>query len=321
MGEKAMSFLNNKSFHPGNAQNRFKLFEAEEKKKHEDRRTEELKREFEQQQAKREMSGIINGGDPTAAMAFMYQAPPGMVQKQKHEKTPAEKDVERHGALLEHAPRAGAHTTEMNVTHKPFGVELRNARCTKCGAFGHQMGDRECPLRNEVHALDVQRKAMEDPVARAATQEASGGALRWAPKAAAMAVAMGTGNVGDGIASTDANQQFVTTMGEDELEAAALAAGGAADAAILAQMDPELLAMLDKKQRKKLAKMYRKELGAEGGDADGAEEKRRKKEKKEKRKKEKKRKHKEKKEKKEKKRKRSESGSSSEDSSDSGKED
>ena len=33
MGDKAMSFLNNKSFHPGNAQNRAKIFEAEVKKK------------------------------------------------------------------------------------------------------------------------------------------------------------------------------------------------------------------------------------------------------------------------------------------------
>ena len=80
-------------------------------------------------------------------------------------------------------------------------------------------------------------------------------------------------------------------------EAAALAAGGHADAAILAQMEPELLAMLDEKQRRKLVKMYRKEV-YEGDEGDGGAEKR----KKEKRKKEKKQSKKEKKEKHKKKR-------------------
>jgi len=86
----------------------------------------------------------------------------------------------------------------------------------------------------------------------------------------------------------------------------ALAASDVSDEAILTQVDPELLAMLDKKQQRKLAKKYRERLLGDGG---------RKKEKKHKSKKEKKHKSKEKKEKK--KRKRSDSDSDS-DSSDGG---
>lgn len=264
-----MSFLNNKSFHPGNAQNRFKLFEAEEKKKAEDRRKEELKREFEQQAAKRELSGTINGGDPTAPMGFMYQPPPGLVAKQSREKSAAEKDVERHGELLANAPRQGAYTTQMEVSHKPFGVELRKVRCTKCGAWGHQQGDRECPHRNEIHTLDLQRREREDPVARAAGTESSGAALRWEAKAAPDAGIHGAAE------TTDANQQFVSALEEGDMSLGKRTS----DEAILAQVDPELLAMLDKKQQRKLVKQYRERLTSE---EDGHHKKRRKKEKKEK---------------------------------------
>ncbi|KAL1508116.1 hypothetical protein AB1Y20_007708 [Prymnesium parvum] len=271
MGEKAMSFLNNKSFHPGNAQNRYKLFEAEEKKKNEERKKEELKREFEQQQAKRELVGTLKGGDPTAPMAFMYQQPPGMVARQSREKTPAERDVERHGDLLANAPRQGAYTTQMEVTHKPFGVELRKVRCTKCGAWGHQQGDRECALRNEIHELDLKRREKEDPVARLAGTESSGAALRWAPKAAP-----DVGIHGDA-ASNDPNQQFVTAVDDEEVARAALAEGTLTDNDILAQVNPELLAMLNQKQQRKLIKQYRERLL---GDGEGREKKRKKKEKK-----------------------------------------
>eukprot|EP00966_Prymnesium_polylepis_P088262 2042706-Prymnesium_polylepis.1 len=156
-------------------------------------------------------------------------------------------------------------------------------------------------MRNEIHSLDEKRRAMEDPVARlAAGAESSGAPLRWAPKAAPDVGIHGEAAVGD------ANQQFVSSVGEDEAVAMALAASDVSDEAILTQVDPELLAMLDKKQQRKLAKKYRERLLGDGG---------RKKEKKHKSKKEKKHKSKEKKEKK--KRKRSDSDSDS-DSSDGG---
>ena len=102
-GEKAMSFLNNKSFHPGNIQNRFKLYEAEEKKKVEDRRKEELRREFERKAQRRQTKSYLTGGDAAAngGLGFMYQRPAGYIdaaEKQQRastqEKTPAERDVE-----------------------------------------------------------------------------------------------------------------------------------------------------------------------------------------------------------------------------------
>ena len=265
MGEKASSFLNNKSFHPGNAANRYKLFVAEEKKKNEDVKREELRREFEQQEVRRETKSLIHG--ESGGMAFMYNKPPGYMEARERkgakdpdkEKTPAERDTDRFGQLLAHAPREGGYTTSMEVSHKPFGVELRKVQCKKCGAWGHSNGDRECPLRNQIGTLDEQRRAVEDPLARTAGSEASGVPLRWAPKALP-----GSGMHGGGVTAADANQQFVPMVSEEEALTAATEEG-----AILSQMDSEMLAMLDEKQRRKLVKMYRKELRSSVLDREG----------------------------------------------------
>lgn len=47
---------------------------------------------------------------------------------------------------------------------KPFGIEIRNVRCARCGAMGHQSGDRECPMQNAVTAVELDRQKREDPL-------------------------------------------------------------------------------------------------------------------------------------------------------------
>ena len=280
MGEKAMSFLNNKSFHPGNAQNRYKLFIAEEKKKAEDVRTEELSREYAQQEARRQLKSAITGGPDNSAVSFMYNAPPGLAESENRkkmaqlekDKTPAERDVDRFGTLLANAPREGSYTTAMEVTHKPFGVELRKVRCTKCGQWGHQRGDRECPMRNAIGAMDEEAKSKHDPIGRLAGAESSGEALRWELKRVP-----GEGQRG-GASASDANQQFLAAEEEDEAEGV----GGTR----LSDIDPEVLAMLSEKQQRKLLRMYGRGLqvldGADADDGGGGGKKRKKSDKSEK---------------------------------------
>ncbi|KAJ6904103.1 hypothetical protein NC651_021289 [Populus alba x Populus x berolinensis] len=31
----------------------------------------------------------------------------------------------------------------------PFGIEMRCVKCLRCGNYGHQRGDRECPLKDD----------------------------------------------------------------------------------------------------------------------------------------------------------------------------
>lgn len=251
------------SFHPANPKNVLKLFEAEEKKKAEEQKKEELKRQYEQESARRHAQSLIKGADgPSEAppsMDFMYQMPPGLAEaqnrkrKQDEEKTRAEKDAERF-PVLANAPRQGEYTKDLEVTHKPFAVELRKTKCKRCGEWGHSLGDRECPLRNVPTTNDNDRKAMEDPLARTVGAEASGAALRWEAKAAPEA------RVHGGVDASDANQQFVPLLDEEEMAAMAAAAGAGADTARMEDLDPAVLEMLSEKQRRKLLKMYQKEL-------------------------------------------------------------
>jgi CBF1 interacting corepressor len=46
---------------------------------------------------------------------------------------------------LKNAPMAkGMNATNVGVTFKPLGTQLRNVRCMVCGIWGHSRGDREC---------------------------------------------------------------------------------------------------------------------------------------------------------------------------------
>lgn len=48
---------------------------------------------------------------------------------------------------LKYAPMAkGMSSTNVNVSFKPLGAQLRNVRCLACGQWGHSRGDRECPM-------------------------------------------------------------------------------------------------------------------------------------------------------------------------------
>lgn len=47
---------------------------------------------------------------------------------------------------------------------KPFGVEVRNVKCLRCGNYGHQSGDRECPLRDVIMPNEETRLKRDDPL-------------------------------------------------------------------------------------------------------------------------------------------------------------
>jgi CBF1 interacting corepressor len=269
----SLSFLGKKSFHPSAPQNVAKLFEAEEKKRNEERKKEELAREVEREETRKHAARLLKKGEdagPPSEISFLYAMPPGMKEaqargkaKEAAEKSRAERDAERH-PLLKNAPTTGDYTTNIEVSHQPFGVaatKFKGLRCQRCGAYGHCITDRECPLFNVPSELDDARKRLEDPkqaMRQAAGAEASGAALRWAPKAAP-----DMGMIGAGAGTGDSNQEFVVDFDEEEAMAA-----GAGGRSTMEDLDPSLLAMLDEKQRKELLKMYRREL-REGGDEEG----------------------------------------------------
>lgn len=58
--------------------------------------------------------------------------------------TTLEEQIARFPALA-NAPRATKAPTT-NMTFQPLGCQIRNVRCTRCGEWGHSVGERECSL-------------------------------------------------------------------------------------------------------------------------------------------------------------------------------
>ncbi|KAJ0239262.1 putative zinc finger CCHC domain-containing protein [Hirschfeldia incana] len=78
--------------------------------------------------------------------------------------------------VLKNAPRL---ETGIAGRAKPFAVELRNVKCLRCGNFGHQSGDRECPLKDTVMPSEEQRLKRDDPLTTIIAHTDPGEPLKW----------------------------------------------------------------------------------------------------------------------------------------------
>ncbi|KAK0359015.1 hypothetical protein LTR94_032966, partial [Friedmanniomyces endolithicus] len=76
-----------------------------------------------------------------------------------------EEQISRH-PQLRNAPVEGGFVKagKTQIKYKPFNDVIRNVRCLRCGGWGHQSGDRECPLLH-FNPLDEARQLREDPMA------------------------------------------------------------------------------------------------------------------------------------------------------------
>ncbi|KAK6116920.1 hypothetical protein DH2020_049295 [Rehmannia glutinosa] len=98
-------------------------------------------------------------------------------------KKPRPKDVfgralptEEQFEVLKNAPRL---ETGVAGRAKPFGVEIRNVKCLRCGNYGHQSGDRECPLKDAIMPNEESRLKRDDPLTAILAQTDSGEPLKW----------------------------------------------------------------------------------------------------------------------------------------------
>ena len=91
---------------------------------------------------------------------------------QKEAGMPGRRDPATLGQLQERfewlkgAPTAqGRHTSaDAVVSIKPFGRELRNTKCARCRQWGHQIGDRECPMTGQLTEAGARQREREDPM-------------------------------------------------------------------------------------------------------------------------------------------------------------
>ncbi|XVE57293.1 hypothetical protein DITRI_Ditri04bG0079900 [Diplodiscus trichospermus] len=101
----------------------------------------------------------------------------------EEKKKPRPKDVfgrplptEEEFEILKNAPRL---ETGVPGRVKPFGVEVRNVKCLRCGNYGHQSGDRECPLKDVIMPNEESRLKRDDPLTAIIAQMDPSEPLKW----------------------------------------------------------------------------------------------------------------------------------------------
>ncbi|CAM8964982.1 unnamed protein product [Rhodiola kirilowii] len=85
---------------------------------------------------------------------------------------PTEEDFD----VLKNAPKMD---TGIQGRARPFGIEIRNVKCLRCGTFGHQSGDRECPLKDVIMPNEEKRLQRDDPLNAIIAQTDVAEPLKW----------------------------------------------------------------------------------------------------------------------------------------------
>mmetsp|Transcript_15520 Transcript_15520/g.21423 ORF Transcript_15520/g.21423 Transcript_15520/m.21423 type:complete len:353 (+) Transcript_15520:127-1185(+) len=270
------NFMNQKPWHPSSYRNQRLLFMAEEKTAREEQHMKEAKEEFDREQEFFRSAELLGAKDRArvtdkAALSFMYQKPPGfeaMLEKEKEDESKRQRDeaatsntqpeeeteekrkkVKRdmygHAVptaeefpMLAGAPREASASADAKV--KPFGVQIRMVKCTRCGAWGHQSVDKECPERDCLGPNEAARIAKEDPLSlmRARVELAEEGGKFQLKRVPGYSPVRGGGD-------PEADNQKI--LGEQEDEGDKSSQGAA------------LLDQLPKKERKRLIKEYIKQ--------------------------------------------------------------
>ena len=141
-------FMNKKFFHPGSYPNIKRRWMAEQRALAKEKKEQDMRETYEKEQQTYQHKMLLAKKDEDKiklGLNFMYDLPPGMKKEGEKEDDGNEEDVKFE--WQKNAPRATyAKKLGLDVHDQPFGICVRNVKCFRCGKWGHQNIDRECPM-------------------------------------------------------------------------------------------------------------------------------------------------------------------------------
>jgi len=170
MGKGFNNYMCKKFFHPASADNLARVWKAEKKAEAEKRKQDDLRAQYDKEQELFNNKALLSKETKERLeVNFMYEPPPG-VKKFTEEKDGDDEPQYKFEwqRTWGQGPRESHVQDGDEVVEQPFGIQVCQARCLKCGAYGHMNIDKRCPLYGKAVDADApiqsvdQDKLMED---------------------------------------------------------------------------------------------------------------------------------------------------------------
>jgi len=150
MGKGFNNYMCKKFFHPASADNLKRVWIAQKKAETEKNKQADLRAQYEREQELYTNKALLSKeSKDKLELNFMYEPPPGV-------KKIGETDKEDEGAEPEykfewqktwgHAPKESYLVQGDEFNEQPFGIQVCQAKCIKCGKYGHMNTDKRCSL-------------------------------------------------------------------------------------------------------------------------------------------------------------------------------
>jgi len=181
MGKGFNNYMCKKFFHPASADNLKRVWMATKKADAEKKKQDDLRSQYDKEQELYNNKALLSKeSKERLEVNFMYEPPPGC---KKVGETEEGEDGEPEYKFewqrtWGHAPKESYLQQGDDFVEQPFGIQVCQAKCIKCGKYGHMNTDKRCHLYGKsvdhdapIQSVD-QDKLMEE-------MKADGLAMRW----------------------------------------------------------------------------------------------------------------------------------------------
>jgi len=169
-----------KFFHPASADNLKRVWIATKKADAEKKKQDDLRSQYDREQELYNNKALLSKETKEKLeLNFMYEPPPGVKKIGEQEEKDGEPEYKfEWQRTWGHAPKESYLQQGDDFNEQPFGIQVCQAKCIKCGKYGHMNTDRRCHLYGK--AVDSEAPVQNLDQAKLLDEmKADGLAMRW----------------------------------------------------------------------------------------------------------------------------------------------